>query len=85
MKDVKVRRGADAASEHHLLTAKMKLKLNSYKDRSDKPPPKFNGQRLISTQKAAEFRCEIFFLNLKLGQISKKKISMTTGQIFVKF
>jgi hypothetical protein len=37
----------------------LKLKLNSFKDRSDRPPHTFNVQRLKSTEKAEEFRCEI--------------------------
>jgi hypothetical protein len=45
MQDVKVRRVADAASDHHILTAKLKLKLNSYKDRSDRCTEGLNVQK----------------------------------------
>jgi hypothetical protein len=41
MQDVKVRSRADAASDHHIITAKRKLKLNYFKNVSDRPPHKF--------------------------------------------
>ncbi len=40
--DVRAKLGADAASDHQLVVAILKLKLKSYRDRADKPHFKFN-------------------------------------------
>ncbi|XP_059163494.1 craniofacial development protein 2-like [Physella acuta] len=40
--DVRAKQGADAASDHQLVVAILKLKLKSYRDRADKPHFKFN-------------------------------------------
>ena len=40
--DVRVKRGADAASDHHLVVADLKVKLKVYKDRADRPSHKYN-------------------------------------------
>ncbi|PVD25303.1 hypothetical protein C0Q70_15803 [Pomacea canaliculata] len=40
--DVRVKRGADVATDHHLLVATMKIKLRSFHDTSDRPHHKFN-------------------------------------------
>ena len=40
--DVRVKRGADAASDHHLVVAVLKIKLKAYKDQADRPSHKYN-------------------------------------------
>ena len=57
--DVKVRRGADAASDHHLLLATMKLKLRAFRDRADRPHSKYNILGLKNKTIAENFLCTI--------------------------
>lgn len=59
MQDVRVRRGADAASDHQLLVATLKTKLRSFCDSAGKPHHKFNIQFLKDKKKAEEFNCEV--------------------------
>ena len=57
--DVRVRRGADVASDHHLLIATARIKLKSYKDPSDRPYYKCNIQYLKNELKKEVFNCEV--------------------------
>ncbi|PVD33022.1 hypothetical protein C0Q70_08470 [Pomacea canaliculata] len=57
--DVRVKRDADAATDHHLLVATMKIKLRSVHDSSDRPHHKFNVQFLGDRGKHEEFNCEV--------------------------
>ena len=57
--DVRVRRGADAASDHHLLVATMRTKLRSFCDSSGRAYHKFNIQYLKDKKKSEEFNCEV--------------------------
>ncbi|XP_061175584.1 uncharacterized protein LOC133184509 [Saccostrea echinata] len=44
--DTRSRRGADVASDHHLVQGTIKVKLKAFKDNCDRPHIKFNTQRL---------------------------------------
>ena len=50
--DVRVRRGADAASDHRLVLATLKVKLKSFRDMTNRPLSKFNIQSLKTKVKA---------------------------------
>ncbi|PVD27307.1 hypothetical protein C0Q70_12462 [Pomacea canaliculata] len=56
---LRVKRGADVATDHHLLVATMKIKLRSFHDTSDRPHYKFNVQFLRDRRKQNEFNCEV--------------------------
>jgi len=57
--DVRVKRGADAASDHHLVVAILKTKLKAYIDRAGRPSHKFNVQSLKEREQIEEFRLEL--------------------------
>ena len=57
--DVRVKRGADAASDHHLVVAELKTKLKAYKDQAERPSHKFNVQCLKEKQKSEEFKIDL--------------------------
>ena len=57
--DVRVKRGADAASDHHLVVAELKTKLKAYNDQAGRPSHKFNVQCLNEKQKSEEFKIEL--------------------------
>ena len=57
--DVRVKRGADAASDHHLVVAELKTKLKAYRDRAELPTHKFNVHSLREEKKAEEFKIEL--------------------------
>ena len=57
--DVRVKRGADAASDHQLLVATLRTKLKSFKDTSDKPHHKFNTHYLKNGTVKEIFNCSV--------------------------
>ena len=57
--DVRVKRGADAASDHHLVVATLKIKLKAYKEHAGRPSHKFNVLFLKEESKAQEFTTEL--------------------------
>nr|KAG5693360.1 hypothetical protein BaRGS_017653 [Batillaria attramentaria] len=57
--DVRAKRGADAASDHHLVTAAIKIKLKAYRDQADRPSHKYNVHSLKESVKTNAFRCEL--------------------------
>ena len=57
--DVRVKRGADMASDHHLVMAILKVKLKTYKDQAGRPSHKFNVHNLKEQGKAEEFKNEL--------------------------
>ncbi|XP_020608597.1 craniofacial development protein 2-like [Orbicella faveolata] len=57
--DVRVKRGADAASDHHLVVADLKVKLKVYRDRVDRPSHKYNIHSLKDKTKAEIYQCEL--------------------------
>ncbi|XP_059158094.1 craniofacial development protein 2-like [Physella acuta] len=57
--DVRAKRGADAASDHQLVVAILKLKLKSYRDRADKPHFKFNTTYLRFPKIKEDFNCAV--------------------------
>ena len=59
MLDVRVKRGADAASNHHLVVADLKVKLKVYRDRADRPSHKYNAHILKDQTKAEVYQCEL--------------------------
>ena len=42
LRDVRVKRGANTASNHQLVVAVLKIKLKAYKDQADRPSHKYN-------------------------------------------
>ena len=59
MLDVRVKRGVDAASDHHLVVAALKVKLKVYRDRADRPSHKYNVHSLKDKTKAEIYQCEL--------------------------
>jgi len=57
--DVRVKRGVDAASDHHLVVAALKVKLKVYRDRADRPSHKYNVHSLKDKTKAEIYQCEL--------------------------
>nr|KAG5704048.1 hypothetical protein BaRGS_017552 [Batillaria attramentaria] len=55
--DVRAKRGADAASDHHLVIAAIKIKLKAYRDQADRPSHKYNVHSLKESVKTNAFRC----------------------------
>ena len=57
--DVRVKRGADAASDHHLVVAVLKTKLKAYNDQAARPSHKYNVHSLKENSKTEEFKIEL--------------------------
>ena len=57
--DVRVKRGADAASDHHLVVAVLKTKLKAYNDQAGRPSHKYNVHSLKEEGKAEEFKIQL--------------------------
>nr|KAG5704405.1 hypothetical protein BaRGS_031111 [Batillaria attramentaria] len=57
--DVRAKRGANAASDHHLVIAAIKIKLKAYRDQADRPSHKYNVHSLKESVKTNAFRCEV--------------------------
>ena len=55
LQDVRNLRGADAASDHHLVLGIFKVKLRAFKDTCDRPHVKFNTQRLKDKEIKEQF------------------------------
>ena len=57
--DVRVKLGADVASDHHLVVADLKVKLKVYRDQADRPSHKYNVHGLKDKTKAEVYQCEL--------------------------
>lgn len=57
--DVRVKTGADVASDHHLLLGIIKVKLRAHQDRACTPHYKYNTQNLKSKETAETFSCSV--------------------------
>ena len=57
--DVRVKRGADVASDHRLLTARLKLKLKKNKTETTANRQKYNMSLLRDAEKQGEFRLKL--------------------------
>ena len=57
--DVRVKRGADVASDHHLLLGVIKVKLRAKQDHTCTPHYKYNTQNLKSKEIAETFSCSV--------------------------
>ena len=53
--DVRNKRGADIGSDHHLVVAKLKLKIQAYKQRAQHPRKRYNISRLEEDKKIQEY------------------------------
>ena len=71
--DVRVKRGADAASDHHLVVAKVKTKLKGYNDRAGRTSHKFNVHSLTEREKA-EFKVELINKFSVLSRLSEETV-----------
>ena len=58
LQDVRVKRGADAASDHHLLVANIKLKLKKHNNRRQ-TTKRYDVKKLKNKDKKAEFQVEL--------------------------
>ncbi|VDP02831.1 unnamed protein product [Schistosoma curassoni] len=56
MEDVRIRRGADIASDHHLVVTKMKLKLKKHCTTGQTALQRFNTAFLRDTHRLNEFK-----------------------------
>ncbi|VDP89526.1 unnamed protein product, partial [Schistosoma mattheei] len=56
MKDVRTRKGADIASDHHLVVANLNLKLKKYWTSGQTALQRFNTAFLRETDKLSEFK-----------------------------
>ena len=56
--DLRVKRGANAASDHYLVVAVLKIKLKAYKDQADRPSHKYNVHSLKVKLEAKKFKIE---------------------------
>ncbi|VDP64742.1 unnamed protein product [Schistosoma curassoni] len=59
IEDVRIKRGADIASDHHLLVAKMKLKLKKHRTMGRTTAQRFNTAFLQDTDKLNKFKKEL--------------------------
>ena len=57
--DVRVKLGADVASDHHLVVADLKVKLKVYRDQADRPSHKYNIHSVKDKTKAEFYQCEL--------------------------
>ncbi|CAJ1081041.1 craniofacial development protein 2-like%2C partial [Xyrichtys novacula] len=57
--DIRVKHGADVASNHQLLVATMRVKMRSFHTTTDRPHHKFNVQFLRKIRKKEEFNCKV--------------------------
>ena len=57
--DVRVKRGADVASDHHLLLGTLKVKLRAHRDLTCTPNYKYNIQNLKSKDISETFNCSV--------------------------
>ena len=72
--DVSVKRGADAASDHHLVVAVLKIKLKAYKDQADRPSHKYNVRSLKVKSEAEKYKIELRNKFTMLSQLPKKPV-----------
>lgn len=73
--DVRVRYGTDAASDHHLIVATMKIKLRSLPDSLGRPYHRFNALFLRDHRKQKKFNCEVKNKSEKLEGLLKETVA----------
>ncbi|VDP59970.1 unnamed protein product [Schistosoma mattheei] len=73
MEDVRTRRGAGIASNHHLVVAKMKLKLKKQSTTGQTGLQKFNSTFLRATNKLNEFKITLNIRFQALHTLRKKE------------
>jgi hypothetical protein len=59
LRDTRAMRGADVASDHHLLLGKVMIKLKSFRDTSDRPHFKFNTTKLKGKETKSAFTLKL--------------------------
>ena len=57
--DVRVKRGADAATDHHLIVAKVKLKLKKHPKQNEATGKRFNISMLANKTEKSKFQIEL--------------------------
>ncbi|XP_059176593.1 uncharacterized protein LOC131956194 [Physella acuta] len=78
--DVRAKRDADAASDHQLMVAILKLKLKSYRDRADKPHFKFNTTFLWCSKIKEDFNCAVKNRYEALSSLADDTVEETVEQ-----
>ena len=71
-----VRRGADAASDHHLVLAMLRTKLKAHKDQTDRPAFKYIVHSLKDNAKVNEYQVEP---KNKSGRTDRRNRGKTNG------
>ena len=59
MHEVKARRGADIGSDHHLVVAKIKIRLSARKKQQHNPRVKYDVKKLKSPEVKQEFKIQL--------------------------
>ena len=73
LRDVKIKRAADAATDHYLVNSDIQIKFKAYKDQASRPSHKFNVNCLKEKGKVNEFSVDLK-KNLVHSLNSKRKI-----------
>ena len=72
--DVRVKRGADAATDHYLVISEIQIKFKAYKDQASRPSHKFNVNCLKEKGKVNEFSVELKNKFSSLSQLQEENI-----------
>ena len=74
--DVRVKRGADAATDHYLVISEIQIKFKAYKDQASRPSHKFNVNCLKEQEKGKvnEFSVELKNKFSSLSQLQEENI-----------
>ncbi|KAH9585481.1 hypothetical protein MS3_00006717 [Schistosoma haematobium] len=81
MEDVRTRRGADVASDHHLVVANLKLKLKKNWTSGQTAIQRFNTAFLRDTDKLNEFKIALNNRFQALQDLLKKRRNYYGGQL----
>ena len=57
--DIRNKRGADVGSDHHLMLAKIRLKISKVKDQTNRVNPKYDINKLQNNEIKAQFQLEL--------------------------
>ena len=74
LRDVRVKRGADAATDHYLVISEIQIKFKEYKDQASRPSHKFNVNILKEKREVNEFGVELKNKFISLSQLQEENI-----------